>query len=517
MGKLIGKIAGGLGLLFVATSWVTLLVSGGSLVAFGAKLVLGVLLLVVWAVGDREKVQNLARSSLFVSSSVVMAVVFVAALVALNYIVAKKNKTWDLTSKKIFSLSAQTKNVLGGLKEPIKAVTFIPDFKGAPPQLEDLFGKYAQASDKFTFEYKDPLQDPEAAKVFGVKQGQPATYLVKGQGQAQVRIAINVQKVATPGLAEQELTNGLSKITLTKETGVYFVTGHGELPLDGPPNASLSNLKRLLTEEGYAPTPVNLVQRGEVPIDAALLVIAGPKQPLTEREAYLVDQFLEAGGRLLYFAEQGAEMGLDAVLAKYAIQIDHGLVADPREQPDKPFTIVTASYGEHETVRPLAAESAFTVFDTVRSLTQLREGALQGVSAVPLVLTSPSAVVKRAPDDQPKDVTGEKAGQMPLAIASSRDTKSAQNKRSDEARVLVVGDSDCLGRALSYDRDLVLNFFAWATQQGMKITIRPPDRDISTLDITPEKFVSLRLMAMDVLPMLLMAVGLTIWLTRRAR
>jgi ABC-type uncharacterized transport system involved in gliding motility auxiliary subunit len=491
------------------------MVSGASLVAFGAKVVLGVALLVAWAVlGGREQAQTVKRSSFFVSSSVVMSVAFLAALVALNYIVVKKNKTWDLTTKKIFSLSDQTKRVLGDLKEPIKVVTFIPDFKTKPPPLEDLFGRYAAISDKFSWEYKDPLQEPEATKLYGVKQDQPASYVVKGEGKAQVRLGINVQKVATPALAEQELTNAIAKITRTRETGVYFVTGHGELPLDSQAGA---NLKRALSEEGYNPQSVNILQRGEVPLDAALLVIAGPKQPLTEREAYLIDQFLEAGGRLLYFAEGGAEMGLDAVLAKYGIQIDHGLVADTRQQPETPFTIVTATYGEHETVRPLATAATMTVFDTVRSLTVLRQGMLAGVSPVPLVLTAPSAFVKRDPSDPPADITGEKAGQMPLAVASMHDTKSAANRRSEEARVLVVGDADCLGRAFSYDRDLVLNFFAWATQQGLKITIRPPDRDISTLDVSPEKFTSLRLMALDALPLSLLAVGLTIWLTRRNR
>ena len=47
------------------------------------------------------------------------------------------------------------------------------------------------------------------------------------------------------------------------------------------------------------------------------------------------------------------------------------------------------------------------------------------------------------------------------------------------------------------------------------ITIRPPDRDISTLDLDEAMLGRIRFLAMDLLPMLLVGIGLTIWMTRR--
>jgi ABC-type uncharacterized transport system involved in gliding motility auxiliary subunit len=104
-------------------------------------------------------------------------------------------------------------------------------------------------------------------------------------------------------------------------------------------------------------------------------------------------------------------------------------------------------------------------------------------------------------------------------VAVTRATTGAANKRSDEARVLVFGDSDLLTGTFGYEpnRNLVLNGFAWITQQAQKITIRPPDRDISTLDLTDASLGTIRLLSMDLFPTLLMAIGLTIWRTRRAR
>ncbi len=60
-----------------------------------------------------------------------------------------------------------------------------------------------------------------------------------------------------------------------------------------------------------------------------------------------------------------------------------------------------------------------------------------------------------------------------------------------------------------------MNAIAWATAQVQKITIRPPDRDISTLDLDPRTMAKIRFVATDLLPLALLGLGLAIWLARR--
>jgi hypothetical protein len=59
-------------------------------------------------------------------------------------------------------------------------------------------------------------------------------------------------------------------------------------------------------------------------------VIAGARQKFTDREAKLVEEYLDQGGRLIFFAEAMAEAGLDEVLAKYGVKIEPGILADER-------------------------------------------------------------------------------------------------------------------------------------------------------------------------------------------
>ena len=105
-----------------------------------------------------------------------------------------------------------------------------------------------------------------------------------------------------------------------------------------------------------------------------------------------------------------------------------------------------------------------------------------------------------------------------MCVASTRPVQAAENKRFDETRLAVFGASQILVDAnWGHDpnRNLVMNAFAWATAQVSKITIRPPDRDISTLEIDDRLMSRIRFVATDLAPISLLAVGLAIWLSRR--
>src|SRR3954464_13166682 len=53
--------------------------------------------------------------------------VVLGILVAINYIGAKQNKRWDLTTNKQFSLSDQSRNVLAKLDSPLQLMVFAKD------------------------------------------------------------------------------------------------------------------------------------------------------------------------------------------------------------------------------------------------------------------------------------------------------------------------------------------------------------------------------------------------------
>jgi ABC-type uncharacterized transport system involved in gliding motility auxiliary subunit len=522
MKKTLGSVAGGIGLLLTLTSVVTYMVTVGSLAPFFVKLGLGLLLIAAWAVTAGERAASWARSAFFYSSSIGLGLAFVAVLVAANFIAARKAPSWDLTAKRVFSLSAQTETTLQELQHPVKVIAFIEG--PVPEPIEALFKRYQAISDKFSFDFKDPRRTPDLTQRYEIRQGQPMAVLIS-QGPVETHTMINLTRLANPLIAEQELTNGLLKLEKVGEQKLYFLSGHGEIPLDPLAEneeavmASLLGLKRLLQDEGYAPTALNLVERGEVPSDASALVIAGPRSRFSDGELKLLETYLAQGGRLLLFSEAQSEPGLGDLLAKYGVQVEPGIVADSKVNPDEPYIVYTPFFGDHEVTRPSKKAQQNVVFATARALTLLKEGTLPDLTATALVTTTPYAWVELQLNERPSRGDDERQGQLALAVAVSRPVGAVTPRRADEARVVVFGDSDLLTGTFGYEpnRNLVLNGFAWVTQQLKKITIRPPDRDLSTIDLNEARLGTVRFLAMDILPTLLMAIGLTIWQARRTR
>ena len=515
-----GKILGGVGLVLLLSSPYTLFITTGSSWLAALKALAGVALIGVYFATNYGQLGQFAsrRSSFFIASTALMGIFLIAALVAVNYVAARKNKTWDLTSKKIYTLAPQTLTTLHGLKEKVKAIGFVQTSHPAYESLQQLFERYRrEAPDKFDYVFKDPRKSPDLAAKYQLKEGQTTVVLTRGEGQQETHTALNV-------VSEQELTNALIKINSVGEQKVYFIVGHDEWPLDETPvaqgeqGASLSELKKTLQQEGYAPEALNLAGKTDVPKDAALVVVAGAKSKFAAPEAAVLKKYLDEGGRMLFFADANVDAGLDKLLAEYGVQIDPGIVADDRFAVQSPYVVLSMFYSDHEMTRILKQMQLNVEFPMSRGLSVLKEGIGTGVKAEPVVLTSPFAWEELTPDDNPSPSSGEKTGQIPLVVASTRPVQAKDNKRFDEARMAVFGASQILvdvNWGHEPNRNLVMNAFAWATAQVNKITIRPPDRDISTLEIDNQLMSRIRFVATDLAPISFLAIGLAIWLSRR--
>ena len=194
------------------------------------------------------------------------------------------------------------------------------------------------------------------------------------------------------------------------------------------------------------------------------------------------------------------------------------MVADAQFNGGSPYLVMSLFFGDHEISRLLRQRQLNLELPTPRGLSVVSEGLAPGVKVETVLRTSPYAWEESTPDAQPAPTEGERTGQISLVTASTRATAGAENKRSDEARLIVMGDSELLfdsNWGHEGNRNLVMNAFAWATQQADKITLRPPDRTTSSLTLDAEQIGRIRFLATDVLPLSLLGVGLVIWLWRR--
>jgi len=524
----IGKILGAFGLILLLSSPFTLFLTSGSVAITVTKAVVGAVLLGVYFATNFKQFGQFAskRSSFFFASASAMVALTLCALVAINYIAYKKNQRWDLTERKLFTLSPQTVSTLQGLREKVHALAFIAPNHPAHGALQESLERYRQqAPELFEYSFKDPRRHPDLAAKYQLRDGQTTVVLVRGEGATESHTALNV-------ISEQELTNALLKLNKVSDQKVYFVVGHGEWSLaTAPPTpmptgqrpqrpTSLSEMKQQLTQEGYSTRELNLAGGTLIPRDAALVVIAGAKGPLNFAEVESLRQYMDAGGRLIFFAEAYGNPGpeLTRLFAEYGVELEPGVVADGQFNSGSPYVVNSLFFGAHEIARPLRQRQLNIELPTARSITVRREGLAEGVKVEPVLLTSPYGWVESTPDDKPAPTDGEKTGQLNLVTASTRDTSGAPDRRFDEARLVMVGDSEFLldtNWGHEGNRNLVMNALGWATNQVDKITIRPPDRAASTLQLDADMLDRIRFVSTDLLPLTLLGVGLAIWLSRR--
>ena len=141
-------------------------------------------------------------------------VVVLALLIGVNYLASRRNKRWDLTANKQFSLSDQTRQILQKLDAPIAVRVF--DQPAQFDRFRDRLNEYRYVSKQVSVEYVDMDKQPVEATKNQVQAYGTVVFAYKDR----------TERVVSSD--EQQLTNGLIKVISGKQRKVYFLQGHGE-------------------------------------------------------------------------------------------------------------------------------------------------------------------------------------------------------------------------------------------------------------------------------------------------
>src|SRR5271163_2902365 len=99
-----------------------------------------------------------ARQTKYAAYATIYIIVIVAVLAVVNFLANRYNKSFDATANKRFSLSDQTKKVVGDLKQDV-TIQYFDQPSGIQPG-KDLLDRYALLSPKVHIEYVDLMKKP---------------------------------------------------------------------------------------------------------------------------------------------------------------------------------------------------------------------------------------------------------------------------------------------------------------------------------------------------------------------
>lgn len=440
----------------------------------------------------------------------------------LGYLSVRFKVEADWTAGGRNTLTAASQKLLDGLKGPVAFTVFdYPDAE-TRPTVQMWIDRYRRFKPDLTAKFIDPGRDPLKVKQYDIQQ--PGELVIEYQGRHETLTS----------LSESAITGALQRLTDSGEHYVVFLEGHGERATVASPGAAPSQndfiqFAQALRDKGLKVQPINLVKTPKIPDNTSVLVIASPTRSLIDGEVRIVDDYLKAGGNLLWLTDPEQAPGLDAVAKTLGLQWQNGFAVFPDYQQlgtGSPGIYLATDYPPNPVTQGF---TDITAFPLVRSI-GFADAKAAGWQAAPLLTTSERSWLETGgmQGDITFDEKTDKAGPLTVGVTLTRELKpaadaAAANGSADAPRtqrIVAIGDSDFLSDAnvgALGNRQLGLNIVQWLASRDAMLNVDVPKAPDTQLKLSGWSQLLIGAVYALLLPALLLGYGITRWLVRRRK
>jgi len=454
-------------------------------------------LLIAYAVLDRDRVGDTARSRSFVyggTSTLLVALATVA--VVSGYALAKRHdRTWDLTREQRFTLSDHSQGVLQALGEDIEVLAFFRSGSVEARDFRRLMERVAEQTERIEVTWVDPLRQPRLAEEHDITSDFGTVILRSADARTQRMDA---------DLSEELLVRKLVLLLSREEHQICWSLGHGEPdPDDEFGERGLGAVVIELEQLNYQVLRQTLPTSG-IARTCDALVIARPEIEWMPWEREALAAYLGEGGRVLLLLEPLTMPDFAGELERYGLRLRDDVVLDvnPQNQMmgvDDPSFVVL--HGRNLLSHPITSSlAAAVVLPISRSVEPIRD--TPGVVAQAVLETSSEAwgEIGVELDTIPQPDADELVGEVPVMAVTvieepavlevlAHDEDAGRAVPQDYApqaggRLVVIGDADFASNGylmLGNNRDLFLNTIAWLVDEEAQIGERPDEGELLEL------------------------------------
>jgi len=466
-----------------------------------------VLILAAAVLGYQSIINFFSRPSARVGTNAFTLIISVVAILGfLNFLSYRHHKRVDLTTEKLFTLSDQTKKVVGGLKQDVDVYWFD---KSPNTVLADQIAEYRNLSPRLHFKEVDPEQHPEVAQEFGITH--------RSQG----AVASGTKHQLLEGTTEQDITNAIVKVTRTTVKTVCFVEGHGEKSITGTDADGYAGAATLLKQESYETKGINLVTGNGVPPECNVVVIVGPKQAYLPVEEQILAKYLDDGGKAFILVDPQTDPKLEDIFANWNVRVGDNVVIDASALNQVAgmgaVAPVVVTYGPSPITERFG--NAMTVFPVARTVSVIDKNRSQPGSTELLKTSTRSFTIPKLDPNVRElkfDPSMDTMGPLSLGVASER--KGTGDSAVKDGRVVVIGNSQfASNQAGGYYRnaDLFMNSVNWLAADEDLISIRPKSVTNRSVTFTETQQRELNWFSLLFLPGIVVLSGVYIWWKRR--
>lgn len=313
---------------------------------------------------------KLERSNPYISFMLVIVIILV-----INVIAEYFNFQYDLTDDDRFTISENTKQIVGSMDDNITINVllegeFPAGFRRLQSSVKDLILKLRDANSNITFEFEDPTQgnmkDKEQRMIQlrndniiplslsysdGTQLVQKPVFPFAIINYKSKKMVINLLEEQKPGddediilnksiaLLEYKFADAFLKLKAGRPKNILFTQGNGEW--DESQTFRLeSELRRFHKLGRYSLDSMMMI---DSTID--LVIVAGPKTQVSLQNQFKLDQYVMQGGKIIWMIDKfpvsldsinkqkfyipvASEVGLDDLLFKYGVRLMPDLIMD---------------------------------------------------------------------------------------------------------------------------------------------------------------------------------------------
>lgn len=455
--------------------------------------------------------------------STVATAMLIGILIVINLIISESDIKIDLTKNKLFTLSPQTYEILDNIDDNINIYALYETGK-ENPTFQEIIEKYQSASDKIKVIYKDPLLYPQ----FTLNYKKPDENISVGSlivenSSGKYRVIdyydlVNysqdnyTKQPTVQSLAvEQRVTSAISYVTNDKNPLIYVMNGHNEQKMS-------YELIDQLDKENFSIKEINLLSDNIDPKDSNTLLIASPKQDITEEESHKIIKFLESGGRGIFLIDFDVPNlpNFKNTLKRYGIVPQKGVVIegdDAHKAVQNPIYLLP-KMPKHDITSSLISSNIPVLIPQATGL-EISKEKQSNTKIMPLLISSNNSWLKtnltsQTIEKEKGDISG------PINIALAVQEKNYEGSDITTTKLVVIGNSYFINPvAVPGNLDFVMNSLNWLQDQKQNISIRPKNIIPERFNISSQKALMIAGFFVIILPLVILGLGLSVWLRRR--
>jgi ABC-type uncharacterized transport system involved in gliding motility auxiliary subunit len=473
------------------------------------------------------------------TQQIISGVLFIVVLGMLGWLSDRYKTELDWTAGHRNTLTEASRKQLDSMKGPIKFIAFMYPDAETRRDVDMWTERYKRVKPDINVEYINPAAHPEKVKEYNIDSA--GEVVIDYQGRRETVRALN----------ERAVTGALQRLAYSGDRFIVFLEGHGERSINGHGDNDFDQLAQALRDKGLKVQSVNLVATPSIPDNTSLLVLARPTSKLLEGEVKLIENYLQAGGNLLWLTDPETPTieGLEKALG---IAWQQGYAIFPNYQilgTGNPAIYLATSYpAQNPVTHDLDEVTAFPLAQSLKAdpnsgwhaepMLQTdanawletgkiggeisfdpKSGDIPGPLTIGMTLTrdvkAPAATADKKDENKPADAK---------AAANGSDKDNAAKKDAAKAeqpihqRVVLVGDSDFLSDAnlgAFGNRQLGLNIMQWLASRDAQLNIDIPTAPDTSLYISGWAMYLIAIGFLLALPAGLLAFGVVRWVVRR--